>query len=243
MGNLGVLGRAGVVRQFGETPQKKTENMKIRFIITILLVFTNNIFSQEKIIKLNENEIITVDYSENGKVENGVYVCDKFEWKIKIPENYTISKTKELEETEAKGNAELKKNLPVGSKLQKRIHLIAFELNSNNTFSASLNSLENTKKMSLEEHKKFTVDLLKQSFGQIKNARFEFKTFDIRIGKFKFYKVIVEGFNASNNKLVLSQIYYNSYIKNQLFGVLISYNNEKEGKMLEDNFLSSLNNK
>ena len=217
--------------------------MKIKFIITILLVSTNIIFSQEKIIKTNGNEIITADNFENGKVENGVYICDKFDWKIKIPENYKISKIKELEETEAKGNAELKKNLPEGSKLQKRTHLIGFELNSSNTFSASFNSLENTKKMSLEEHKKFTVDLLKQSCAQIKNARFEFKTSDIRIGKYKFYKITVEGFNAINNKLVLSQIYYNSYIKNELFGVLISYNNEKEGKMLEDNFLRSLDNK
>jgi hypothetical protein len=214
--------------------------MKIRFIITILLVSTNIIFSQEKIIKTNGNEIITADNFENGKVENGVYVCDKFEWKIKIPENYTISKTKELQKTEAKGNAELKKNLPDGSKFQKRIHLIGFELNSQNAFSASLNALENTKKMSLEEHKKFTVDLLKQSYGQIKQARFEFKTYDIEIGKYHFYKITVEGFNASNNKLVLSQIYYNSYIKNYLFGVLITYNNEKEGKLMEDNFLSSL---
>ena len=142
--------------------------MKIKFIITVLLISTNIIFFQEKIIKTNRNEIITADNFENGKVENGVYVCDKFEWKIKIPENYTISKTKELEETEAKGNSELKKNLPNGSKLQKRIHLIGFELNSQNSFSASLNALENTKKMSLEEHKKFTVDLLKQSYGQIK---------------------------------------------------------------------------
>lgn len=217
--------------------------MKIKFIITIVLMSTNFIFSQEKIIRTNGNEIITVDNSENGKVENGVYVCDIFEWKIKIPENYVISKNKELKETEAKGNAELKKNLPYGSKLQKRIHLIAFELNSSNTFSASFNSLENTKKMSLEEHKNFTVDLLKQSCGQIKNARFEFKTSDIRIGKYKFYKITVEGFNASNNKLVLSQIYYNSYINNKLFGVLISYDNAKEGKILEDNFLSSLDNK
>ena len=214
--------------------------MKIRFIIAILLVSTNIIFSQEKTITTNGNEIVTVHNFESGKVENGVYVCDKFNWKIKIPENYTISKTKELEETEAKGNAGLKKNLPDGSKFQKRIHLIGFELDSHNLFLASLNSLENTKKMSLEEHKKFTVDLLKQSCGQIKQARFEFKTYDIKIGKYTFYKIAVEGFNVSNNKLVISQIYYNSYIENYLFGVLITYNNEKEGKLMEDNFLSSL---
>ena len=214
--------------------------MKIRLVITTLLISVNVIFSQERIIKTNGNEVITVNDSENGKIVDGFYVCDKFDWKIKIPESYSISKTKEIEETEAKGNAELKKNLPEDTKLQKRIHLIGFELNTQNSFSASLNALDNTKKMSLEDHKKFTVDLLKQSFGQIKNARFEIKTSDIKIGKYRFYKIFVEAFNANNNKLVLSQIYYNSYIKNYLFGVLISYNSEKEGKMMEDNFLNSL---
>ena len=214
--------------------------MKIRFIIT-LLILSGIGFSQEKIITSNGNEIITVDNFVNGKIENGVYICDKFDWKIKIPESYSISKIKQLEETEAKGNAELKKNLPEATKLQRRIHLIGFELNTQNSFSASLNALENTKKMSLEEHKKFTVDLLKQAFGQIKNARFDIKTFDIKIGKYNFYKILVEGFNVSNNRLIISQIYYNSYIENYLFGVLISYNSEKEGKMMEDNFLNSLN--
>ena len=214
--------------------------MKIRFIIT-LLILSGIGFSQEKIITSNGNEIITVDNVVNGKIENGVYICDKFDWKIKIPESYSISKIKQLEETEAKGNAELKKNLPEATKLQRRIHLIGFELNTQNSFSASLNALENTKKMSLEEHKKFTVDLLKQAFGQIKNARFDIKTFDIKIGKYNFYKILVEGFNVSNNRLIISQIYYNSYIENYLFGVLISYNSEKEGKMMEDNFLNSLN--
>ena len=214
--------------------------MKIKFIITILLVSINTIFSQEKIIRTNGNEIITVDNSKNGKVENGVYTCNLFDWKIKIPKNYKISDTKKLEEISAKGDDIIEKNLLDGTKLQKRNHLIGFELNSQNTFSANFNSLDNNKKMSLEEHKNFVINILKQSYGQIKNARFEFKTSDIKIGKYQFYKITVDGFSTTNNKLVLSQIYYNTYIKNHVFGVLITYNNAKEGKILEDNFLNSL---
>jgi hypothetical protein len=52
-------------------------------------------------------------------------------------------------------------SLPNTSTIQERIHLIAFSLNSQNTFSASLNSLKNTKKVTLEEHKKFTTELMK----------------------------------------------------------------------------------
>jgi hypothetical protein len=215
--------------------------MKIKFTITLLLISINIIFCQDKIIKSNGNEIITADVPENGKIENEVYICNRFDWRIKIPQNYNISKIKELEETESKGNEVIKKNLPDNIKIQKRTHLIGFELNSKNTFSASFNSLVNAKKISLEEHKKFTVDLLKKSCAQIKNATFEFKTKDVKIGKYQFYKLTVEGYDSKSNKLVLTQIYYNSYVKNHLFGVLISYNDEKEGKLLETNFLNSLN--
>ena len=215
--------------------------MKIRLIIAFLITSINIAFSQEKVIKTNGDEIITVNESQNGKIKNGFYICDKFDWKIKIPKNYIINEAKELKELERKGNAKLKKNLPDNVTLQNRTHLIGFQLNSKNTYSASFNPLENTKKISLEEHKKFTVDLLKQSCAKIKNARFEFKTSDIKIGKYQFYKLTVECYNTSNNQLFLTQIYYNSYIKNHLFGVLISYDIEKEGKLLESNFLSSLN--
>ena len=48
--------------------------MKIKYTILLVLVLINNAFSQE-----------------NGKIENGTYVCNKFEWKIKkdpIPKRF-----------------------------------------------------------------------------------------------------------------------------------------------------------
>jgi hypothetical protein len=74
---------------------------------------------------------------------------------------------------------------------------------------------------------------------KIENAKFEFNVSDIEIGKYKFYKIKIEGYNKSNNKLVLTQIYYNCFINEYLFGALINYNDENEGKMLEENFMNS----
>jgi hypothetical protein len=215
--------------------------MKIPLIFTLLLFSTSTVFAQEETISTSGSETANIVDSESGKIENGYFICKAFDWKIKIPENYTITKIKEMERMESKGTTELKKSLPDYANIQKRSHLIAFEFNKNNTFSSSFNSLENTKKIPLEEHKNFIVALLKQSYSQLKGARFEFNTSDLKIGEHQFYKITVTGYNASNNQLVLTQIYYNSYIKNHLFGVLINYTNEKEGRMLEDNFLSSLN--
>lgn len=215
--------------------------MKYKFIIISLFISFNNSFSQEKVIKTNGNgnETITVERKENGKVENGLYTCNRINWSIKIPEKHTITENTEIEKLNQKGNIEIKKNISENSTIQERIHLIAFSLNSQNTFSASLNSLKNTKKVTLEEHKKFTTELMKNSFSKIENAKFEFNVSDIEIGKYKFYKIKIEGYNKSNNKLVLTQIYYNCFINEYLFGVLINYNDENEGKMLEENFMNS----
>jgi hypothetical protein len=213
--------------------------MKHKFIILLLLISFNYSCSQEKVIKTNENEIIETKREENGKVENGIYTFTKINWNIKIPEKYTITEITEIEKLNQKGNTEIKKNISEKSNIQERIHLIAFSLNSQNTFSASLNSLKNTKKITLEEHKKFTTELLKNTFSKIENAKFEFNVSDIVIGKYKFYKIKIEGYNKSNNKLVLTQIYYNCFINEYLFGALINYNNENEGKVLEENFINS----
>jgi hypothetical protein len=213
--------------------------MKYKFIIISLFISFNYSFSQVKVIKTNGNETITVDRKENGKVENGLYTCNRINWSIKIPEKHTVSENTEIEKLNQKGNIEIKKNISENSIIQERIHLIAFSLNNQNTFSASLNSLKNTKKVTLEEHKKFTTELMKNSFSKIENAKFEFNVSDIEIGKHKFYKIKIEGFNKSNNKLVLTQIYYNCFINEYLFGALINYNDEKEGKMLEENFMNS----
>jgi hypothetical protein len=76
--------------------------MKVRIIITFLLVSINICFSQENK-KSNKSEILTVTTRENGKVENGIYTCNLFDWKITIPENYKITDLKRTEELENKG--------------------------------------------------------------------------------------------------------------------------------------------
>ena len=214
--------------------------MKIRFIIALLIISVNYTFSQVKVIETKGVEIIKADNLESGKIQNGIYTCNIFTWSVKIPVNYTITKVKEIQLLEEIGNNEIKKNIPKNTFIEKRIHLIAFNLNSKNTFSAGLNAIDKTKKTKLEEHKKTTIELLKNSFSKIENARFEFEIADLKIGNYNFYKIKVEGYNKSNNQLILTQIYYNSIVKDYLFGALITYNEKKEGRILEENFVNSL---
>ena len=214
--------------------------MKIRFTIALLIISVNYIFSQENVIKTEGVEIIKADNPQSGNTQNGIYTCNIFDWSIKIPEGYKIIKVKEIQPLEEKGNNEIKKNISKNTLIEKRIHLIAFNLNRINTFSAGLYTIDKTKKIKLEEHKKTTIELLKNSFSKIENAKFEYEISDLKIGNYNFYKIKIEGYNKSNNQLILTQIYYNSFIKDYLFMALITYNDIKERKILEENFVNSL---
>jgi hypothetical protein len=204
-------------------------NKQILSILLILTFFAS--IAQEKIIA-----------DTNGKIENGHFICSKFNWKIKIPENYKVTNENDLDKLDQEGKEQINKSTNSNNKFQRREHLIGFEKNSKNTFSASYNVLSESDN-SLENHKRTSLNLLKQTYSTVKGARFEYSTSDEKIGEFQFYRIKIEGFRSDNGELVLTQVYYNSFIENNLFGVLISYNDVNEGKMLEDLFIRSFGNR
>lgn len=214
--------------------------MKIKFIITLLITSINITFSQQKAVKLNENEILTIDTSEYGKVENGIYTCYLFDWKITIPENYKITDPKRTEELEKKG-FEATKNANPNVKINPHpTQLIGFEKDKYNTFKSSFESLVDTKKVTLEEHKKFSEKLLSDIYSKIKELKFEISSSDVRFGKYNFYKIQIKLYNAKNDKLLLTQELYNAFIDNHLFSASIDYTNEEDGILLNYTFKKSL---
>lgn len=208
--------------------------MKLKITFILLLTASNFLFSQEKVIGPND---------ENGIVENNIYTCYRFDWKINIPINYEITDVKRIEELENKGYEAVSKELPKGTFVKpRRPHLIGFEVDKRNTFSSTFESLAGTKIVSLEEHKNFIVKLLNDTYANIETLRCESSSANMRIGKYDFYKVQTKLFDAKTGELMLTQDLYNSFINNHLFSVNINYNNPNIGKLLTDNFLSSLNN-
>ena len=94
--------------------------------------------------------------------------------------------------------------------------------------------------MSLEEHKKFGEQLLRDTYAKIKELKFELISSDLKLGKYSFYKIQVRLYNAKNDKLLLTQELYNSYINDHLFSVSINYTNEEVGMLLNYTFKKSL---
>ena len=58
--------------------------MKSKFKFILLIVLSNPIFSQEKKEVIKGDELI-IEVPENGKVENGIYTCNRFNWKFIFP--------------------------------------------------------------------------------------------------------------------------------------------------------------
>lgn len=215
--------------------------MKITFIITLLIASINITFSQHKTVKLNGNEILTIDAPEYGKVDNGIYTCNLFEWKITIPENYTITDLKRTEELENKGYEATKSANPNVKINPHPPQLIGFEKDKYNTFKSSFESLVGTKKVTLEEHKKFSEQLLSDTYSKVKELKFELSSSsDIKLGKYIFYKIQIRLYNPKNDKLLLTQELYNTFIDNHLFSVSINYTNEEDGMLLNYTFKKSL---
>ena len=214
--------------------------MKSKFLFIILIVFSNPTFSQEKKEVIKGDELI-IEVPENGKLENGIYSCYVFDWKIEIPEGYQITDIKRIEELEKKGYDALKKEVPEGQQINPHPkHLVGFGIDKRNNFSSSIESLKGTKRVTLEEHKNFGVQLLTDTYSKISALKFELTKSDIKIGKYDFYKIRVKLYNAKTDELLLTQDLYNSFIKDYLFSVNINSSNENVEKLLTDNFLKSL---
>jgi hypothetical protein len=215
--------------------------MKIKFLVSLLIFSTSHSFSQEKIIKTNGNEIITIDSPENGKVENGIYTCNKFNWKIDIPNGYTLTDIEKVKELEQKGYSAMKSELPNGMDVIKNPpHLIGFQKDNKNTFSSSFTSLKGTKKFTLEEHKQFVAKLIRDTYESVKGLKFEQTESNIKIGKYNFYKIQDKLYHPKTNELLLTQDMYSCYISDSLFSVNINYSNDEDKIILTDNFIKSL---
>lgn len=216
--------------------------MQLKFLITLLFASINLSFSQNrketKTIANSDSKVI-IDTPENGKIENGYYICNKFDWKITVLEGYKITSIERVRELENKGHQLMKEasNVTINPH---PTHLIGFELDKYNYFSASFESLQGKKNFTFEEHKKFVEQLFKDSYSMVKELKFEIVTSDMKIGKYNFYKIHIKLFSAKTSTLLLTQELYNSYIDNNLFSASINYTNQNVGNALNNNFIKSL---
>ena len=203
---------------------------------SLLLVFsiccTSFLYSQEKVVTIDPEGII-IEEVTNGKIENNIFICNLFDWKIAIPEGFKVTELKTAEELQNKGYTFIKNNAPEGTVVHSTPPiLIGFERNKYNYFSSSYESLKGDKKVTLEEHKNFSVQLLTNTYTKIKELKSEIKASNLKLGPRQFYKITIRLYNAKNDMLVLTQEIYNTFINNHLFSASINYTNEITGMLL-----------
>jgi len=141
---------------------------------------------------------------DNGKIENGIYTSNRFDWKIKIPNGYEIRTVKDEQDLEEVGYDTVKDNVPDGMTVRKnRPYLVGFGIDEKNYFSASFEPLEGTKKMTLTEHQKFVAKLLSDSYATIKGIKSEQELENKKIGDYDF--------NLINEQNILSMDVFGNY--------------------------------
>ena len=203
---------------------------------SLLLVFsiccTSFLYPQEKVVTIDPEGII-IEEVTNGKIENNIFICNLFDWKIAIPEGFKVTELKTAEELQNKGYTFIKNNAPEGTVVHSTPPiLIGFERNKYNYFSSSYESLKGDKKVTLEEHKNFSVQLLTNTYTKIKELKSEIKASNLKLGPRQFYKITIRLYNAKNDRLVLTQEIYNTFINTHLFSASINYTNEITGMLL-----------
>lgn len=214
--------------------------MKVFYICALMLISINFIFSQEKSSELSNKKSLTVDIPVNGKIDNGIYVCNQFNWSIMIPDGYEITDPKKIEELENLGYEATNKEGSNRINLNPHpTYLIGFGIDEYNYFTSSFEPLLGAAN-SLEEHKKISEQLLIDTYSKIKELKYELTESDMKIGKYNFYKIQIRLYDAKTDKLLLTQEIYNSFIGDHLFCVSINYTNETIGMLLNYNFIKSL---
>lgn len=206
--------------------------MKNSLLLLYILSFSFFSNAQERKINIDHEDLI-IEEIANGKIENNTFICNQFDWKISIPEGFRVIELTKVQELEKKGMALIQTNNPISTTISTHpSHLIGFEKNKYNYFSSSYETLKGNKKITLEEHKSFSVQLLTNTYSKIKELKSEINTSYIQLGSHQFYKIMIRLYNTKNDRLVLTQEIYNTFINDHLFSASINYTNEITGMLL-----------
>jgi hypothetical protein len=213
--------------------------MKKIYIPFLLLISQFYCYSQQKpVIKSNVDEL-TIEVPEKGTIENDIYKCNLFDWKIEIPSGFTVIPDERIKQLQDKGYQAIQENATEGKNIRRETNnLISFEKNKYNIFGATYESLEGTKKLSLEEHKQFTSKLLEETYSG-KGIKVDIVSSDLKLGEHDFYKIVIHLYHPKTNQLILTQEFYTTYINNHLFSANMNYTDENSGYVMAYNFIKS----
>lgn len=222
--------------------KKRIKNImnKIYFSLLLLTLIPLHSFCQQKQVNPPsiKEEIIIGDH-EDGKIEDGKYKCNLFDWQIEIPADFTITSKERAKELEDKGYEAMKEHTTEGKNISRSTTtLISFEKDKYNIFSANYESLIGKKKMTFDEYKTFMLKLLEETYSG-KGLKYDIAKSDLKLGKHDFNKILVHLYHPKTDAVILTQEFYSSYINDHLFTAGINYQSEDLGYIMSYNFIKS----
>jgi hypothetical protein len=213
--------------------------MKKIYIPILLLVSPFYSYCQLNSVNQSNTDELTIEVQEKGTIQNEKYKCNLFDWEIEIPPGFTVTPEEKIKLLEDKGYEAMRENATEGKNIKRETNnLISFEKNKYNIFGVTYESLEGTKKLSLEEHKQFVSKLLEETYSG-KGIKVDLVSSDLKLGEHNFYKIVIHLYHPKTNQLILTQEFYTTYINNHLFSANLNYMDENLGYVMSYNFIKS----
>ncbi len=169
---------------------------------------------------------------DEGTVKHNTYTSEEIGWTIEIPDGWTVVEKEQTRANNERGLKAMEEVLEGEIDYSGLKNLIGFQKNKFNIFQSTSEPFELEYEGEWEDNNESLKALL---YATYTNQGIKIDTSSSKATTdgldFKVFHIIVYG---PNGKRILHQDMYSKYINGFDFGVIISYNNEKDKKTMMD---------
>ena len=162
--------------------------------------------------------------------ERSIYQVPEVGWTVKIPQDWPVISKKDMTKLSESGKDLLKNTTGTEVDVSSMNVLINLKKDPFNIFISTMEPFEGTESEYATQNRQ-VYDVLKQAFAA-KNIPCEYKESTMQVDGLDFDVFAVSAFDAAKKKVIISQKYFSRLINQQVFSMIINYNNETDEKTL-----------
>lgn len=172
---------------------------------------------------------------EEQKLEE--YTNAKIGWTITVPKGYQVLSKGRIEANEQRGRVAIGATVKDTAQIEGLQHLINFQKNQFNLFSATIEPFKLSKASDYEQNNQLVKKLVYEAYTN-QHIKIDTSSGKEVFGKRSFHAFYIKIYGP-NGFVIMNQHTYSALINGYDFGVNINYNNEVDKKTLLDAFKSS----
>ncbi len=165
------------------------------------------------------------------------FLSKEIGWTVEIPEGFKSLSDNRVEVNAQKGKEAIEKASGETVQMTGLIHLINFQRNQFNSFTATIEPFSEARDGKYEKNNRLVKKLI---FDTYVNQKIKIDTSSAKeLVKKRSFNVFLVKIYGPNGDVIMNQLLYSQLIRGYDFGVIINYNNEADKKTLVDAFKNS----